>query len=280
MRLPDPRSYGSKNPGATNVLRTGNKARRGAHARRRRAARAGGRASLARACSCIRARSSCGRRCVAASPRSSAISIPVFHRFQGGKGVATAAGVLFGFDAWLGLGTLATFGVIVALLPLCVARVDDRGGVRRLLRLVPQAGGVTDAARSPSWRLLLVWRHQENIQRLVAGTESKLGAKKLRRQIPARPDAEGVAPRQALRAHLQRRGRARSSRRCRCKAPARGRRPRSAGAPPAHSSAARSCRLAPTPPATISRVESGGLESARSTSPPALRRSRRRRRAR
>src|SRR5678815_4065151 len=106
MRLPDPRSYGSKNPGATNVLRTGNRIA----------------AVLTLAGDALK-----GFVAVLlalfylpeAAPYVGVAAFvghvfPLFHRFQGGKGVATAAGVLFGFDPWLGLATIATFAAVAA----------------------------------------------------------------------------------------------------------------------------------------------------------------------
>ena len=169
MRLPDPRSYGSKNPGATNVLRTGNKIA----------------AVLTLAGDALK-----GFVAVLLAllylPESAPYvgvaafvghAFPLFHRFQGGKGVATAAGVLFGFDPWLGLATIATFAVIAAFfryvsLASMVAAVFAVffSWFIRLSDATTLAIAVMAA--------LLVWRHKDNIKRLIAGTESKLGQKK------------------------------------------------------------------------------------------------------
>src|SRR5687768_10137756 len=129
MRLPDPRSYGSKNPGATNVLRTGRKA----------AAILTLLGDAGKGWLAVWLAAQLGGDVPAAGLAVFAGHLlPVFHRFQGGKGVATAAGVLFGFNAWLGLATVATWMAI---------------------------------------GLLLIWRHRDNIARLAAGTESRLGRK-------------------------------------------------------------------------------------------------------
>jgi glycerol-3-phosphate acyltransferase PlsY len=171
MRLPDPRSYGSKNPGATNVLRSGSKA-----AALLTLAGDAGKGWLA---------VWLAERLTGDTPTLAAAGLavflghlfPVFHRFRGGKGVATAAAVLFGFDWRLGLATLAAFAVITAA-----------------SRLVSLASMVAAAfACFFAWYLgldayvvgaiavmaaLIIWRHKQNIGRLVAGNESKLGAKK------------------------------------------------------------------------------------------------------
>src|SRR5438477_7136354 len=169
MRLPDPRSYGSKNPGATNVLRSGSKA----------AAIVtllgdGAKGWLAVWLALLY---------VPEAAPYAALAVflghlfPVYHRFQGGKGVATAAGVLFGIDWRIGLGTLATWVVIAfflrysslaalvaaAFAPFAVALVL---GVNTFFVMVCVISA------------LLVWRHQENISRLIAGTESRIGGKK------------------------------------------------------------------------------------------------------
>src|SRR5262245_62384525 len=105
MRLPDPRSYGSKNPGATNVLRTGRKA-----AAVLTLAGDAGKGWLA-----VWLANHLGGDVPAAGLAVFLGHLyPIFHRFQGGKGVATAAGVLFGFDAWLGLAALGTW-IVIAL---------------------------------------------------------------------------------------------------------------------------------------------------------------------
>lgn len=175
--LPDPRTYGSKNPGATNVLRTGK-----------------------RAIAALTLVGDAAKGFVAVwialvlAPWAAAYAgvavflghlYPVFHRFQGGKGVATAAGVLVGLDAWLGLGTLVTW-ILVALffryssLAALVAALFALFYSVWLFGLAPVTAAVAVIAA------LLVWRHRANIARLVAGTEPRLGQKKA---TPSDPSA-------------------------------------------------------------------------------------------
>ena len=101
---------------------------------------------------------------------------PVFHRFQGGKGVATAAGVLLALDWRVGIGTIATWLIIALFL-----RYSS------LAALVAAAFAPLATAFLLGWQsailvavmsAFLVWRHKGNISRLLAGTEPRLGAKK------------------------------------------------------------------------------------------------------
>jgi acyl phosphate:glycerol-3-phosphate acyltransferase len=168
MRLPDPRSYGSKNPGATNVLRTGRKT-----AAVLTLAGDAGKGWLA-----VWLAAQLGGDVPAAG---FAVFIghlyPLFHRFRGGKGVATAAGVLFGFSAWLGLAALATWIVIalafryssLASLAAAASAPFYAWFLGLETRLVIVAAALA---------LALAWRHRENISRLAAGTESRLGQQK------------------------------------------------------------------------------------------------------
>jgi glycerol-3-phosphate acyltransferase PlsY len=168
MRLPDPRSYGSKNPGATNVLRTGKKT-----AAVLTLAGDAGKGWLA-----VWLAAQLGGDVPAAGLAVFLGHLyPVFHRFQGGKGVATAAGVLFGFDVRLGLAVLVCWIVVAVLFrysslasliaaftaPVCAWFLGADGSVVVVVTAIA---------------LLLAWRHRENIARLAAGTESQLGRKK------------------------------------------------------------------------------------------------------
>lgn len=171
MRLPDPRSYGSGNPGATNVLRSGRKA-----AAVLTLLGDGGKGWLAVWLGGMLAGTSAG-----AAAAGLAVFIghlyPMFHRFRGGKGVATAAGVLLGFQWALGLGTLATWIIIAVFLrysslAALVAALFAVVFSFVLLGVSEQAFAVAIIA------LLLVWRHKANIARLLEGTEPRLGAKK------------------------------------------------------------------------------------------------------
>ena len=171
LRLPDPRSYGSKNPGATNVLRSGSKL-----AALLTLAGDAGKGWLAVWLAWL----------VSADVQTAALAglavflghlFPVFHRFRGGKGVATAAGVLLGFDPWLGLATLVTWGVIVLFF-----RISSLAALIAALFAPFYAwwlfGLQAIPAAALAIALLIVWRHRENIHRLLAGTEPRLGAKK------------------------------------------------------------------------------------------------------
>ncbi len=180
MGLNDPRSYGSKNPGATNVLRSGSKAA----------------AILTLLLDGVKgwlpvalvvfwgSAYGLGAGTVALVGLAAFLGhlYPVFFGFKGGKGVATAAGVLLGISGWLGLAVLLTwlFMAVVfrysSLAALTAALSAPAYYVLgdRLLGSPDRWIAMTVLVMSA----LLIWRHRENIQRLAKGQESKLGAKK------------------------------------------------------------------------------------------------------
>ena len=180
MGLNDPRTYGSKNPGATNVLRSGNKAA----------------AVITLLLDALKGwlpvvavkwwgqAYGLGDGTVALVGLTAFLGhlYPVFFRFQGGKGVATAAGVILGFEPWLGLAALATWLIIAfffrySSLASIVTAVFAPAYFLLGHRVAWNAPGVMVLSLAVMG-LLLVWRHSENINRLIAGTESRLGAKK------------------------------------------------------------------------------------------------------
>jgi glycerol-3-phosphate acyltransferase PlsY len=107
---------------------------------------------------------------------------PVFFRFEGGKGVATALGVLVGISGWLGLATLLTW-IIVAFFFRYSSLASLAAAVFAPLYYILFGGVVwyTDARVGVSIAVmsaLLAWRHKENIKRLIEGKESRLGSGK------------------------------------------------------------------------------------------------------
>jgi acyl phosphate:glycerol-3-phosphate acyltransferase len=180
MGLKDPRTFGSKNPGATNVLRSGSKA----------AAIVTLLLDALKGLLPVLAVRFFGR---AGGLEEGTVAMaglaaflghlwPVFFRFQGGKGVATFIGVVFGIDLMLGIATGATWLIIAfffrysSLASLVAAafapayyllgdRMQWYADPRIALALFVMA-------------MLLAWRHRENIARLLQGKESRLGAKK------------------------------------------------------------------------------------------------------
>ena len=180
MGLNDPRTYGSGNPGATNVLRSGSKAA-AAVTLLLDAAKGWLPVALVQ---WFGSRFGMGDGTVAMVALAAFLGhlYPVFFRFKGGKGVATALGVLLGISVWLGLAVALTWLIIAVFfryssLAALVASVF--APVYYLL-----CSGVVWYAETPiaaaivAMAALLIWRHRENIQRLLAGTESKLGARK------------------------------------------------------------------------------------------------------
>jgi glycerol-3-phosphate acyltransferase PlsY len=174
MGLNDPRSYGSGNPGATNVLRSGNK----------KAAIFTLLFDLLKGLLPVLAVVLWGERIGLDQTSAAWVGLaaflghlwPVFFRFQGGKGVATAAGVLLGLNVLLGLAVLLVW--------LAVAYFTRYSSLAALIAAVAAPvievigwgpSGATLAVLAMS--ALLVWRHQANIGKLLAGKESKLGQK-------------------------------------------------------------------------------------------------------
>ena len=173
FRLPDPRSYGSGNPGATNVLRTGNKAA----------------AALTLAGDAFkgwfavwlasRLGASWGDASLATAGAALAVFLghlyPVFHGFAGGKGVATAAGAAMALSWQLGL-TLAAVWVAVALL----FRMSSLASLVAALAAPPLAlyfiGNWPEAWVLFPIALLLIWRHRANIGKILAGQEHRIGS--------------------------------------------------------------------------------------------------------
>jgi glycerol-3-phosphate acyltransferase PlsY len=168
LGLPDPREEGSKNPGATNVLRLGGK----------KAAAITLLGDMAKGLVPVLVAKGVGVGTEAMATVGLAAFIghlyPVFFQFKGGKGVATALGVLTGFYWLIGVAALVTW-LIVAL----VARISSLAALTASL-LAPAY--VWLALESPALTFatvlmsaLLVWRHQSNIARIMRGEESRIG---------------------------------------------------------------------------------------------------------
>ena len=179
MRLPDPHSYGSGNPGATNVLRTGNKlaavltligdALKGFFAM-------------------MLARILLGDESLTSTLGSWLLCgvviavflghlFPIFHGFKGGKGVATACGILFGINWILGLATLGTWIIVAAFMrysSLAALAAAVFGPIYFVFLFGFQPMGIALLAVC----LLLIWRHRSNIHNLINGKESRIGSKK------------------------------------------------------------------------------------------------------
>lgn len=181
--LADPRSFGSGNPGATNVLRTGNRlatlltllgdAAKGAVA-----------VLLAHAVGPHGFDATMLPMVVASVGLAAFIGhvFPVFLGFKGGKGVATAAGVLLALSPWLGLATLLAW-LVVAVLTRYSSLASVCAGVFAPLAAVWVIGFRAEVVAVAAMSAILVWRHTGNIQRLLAGTEGRIGEKK----APATP---------------------------------------------------------------------------------------------
>jgi glycerol-3-phosphate acyltransferase PlsY len=179
MRLPDPHTYGSGNPGATNVLRTGNKlaavltlfgdALKGYFA-------------------VMLARIMLGDQSLSSTMGSWVLCgvviavflghvFPVFHGFKGGKGVATACGILFGVNVILGLAALGTWIIVATFMrysSLAALAAAVFGPIYFVFLFGFQPMGIALLIVC----LLLIWRHRSNISNLMNGTESRIGSKK------------------------------------------------------------------------------------------------------
>lgn len=180
MGLSDPRSYGSKNPGATNVLRSGSKA----------AAIATLLLDAMKGFVPVVLVKAWGQPHGLEDGTLGLVALaaflghlyPVFFRFEGGKGVATALGALFGIHWVLGLATGGTWLIIAyffrysslaSLSAAVFAPVYYLFG-NRVVWYADKAVAVAIVVMA----MLLIWRHRENINRLVQGKESKLGSGK------------------------------------------------------------------------------------------------------
>jgi glycerol-3-phosphate acyltransferase PlsY len=173
--LADPRTYGSGNPGATNVLRSGKKA---AAALTLFGDAAKGWLAVFLA---IRLSPPDVQYTMLAAAVALAVFLghlfPIFLRFKGGKGVATALGVLLALNVWLGLGALATW-IFMALVfrfsSLSALAAAIGAPIYAMLLGLPQEWVLASGIMS----LLLIWRHKGNIQNLLAGKEAKIGKSK------------------------------------------------------------------------------------------------------
>lgn len=174
MGLSDPRSFGSGNPGATNVLRSGNKL----------AALLTLLGDAAKGWLVVwLARAFADQLGISASEQAAmALAVflghvfSVFLGFKGGKGVATAAGVLLGISPFLGVSILGIWISVAA-----ISRYSSAAALTAAVAAPSLAFYFTD---TPAWVIscalmsaVLVWRHKANIQRLITGTEGKIGKK-------------------------------------------------------------------------------------------------------
>ncbi len=174
MRLPDPHSYGSGNPGATNVLRTGNKL---AAILTLLGDAAKGYVAVVIARVLIGVEIDSWVLPAVAAAAFIGHLFPVFHGFKGGKGVATALGILLAIDWVLGLTTLSTWLIVAVFLrysslAALVSAVFAPIYFMFLFGVQPMAIAIAIMSA------LLIWRHKANIQKLLKGEEGRIGSKK------------------------------------------------------------------------------------------------------
>lgn len=191
MGLADPRGYGSGNPGATNVLRSGNRAA----------------AVLTLVLDALKGyvpvllvrlygpRWGIGETTAAFTGLAAFVGHlwPLFFRFRGGKGVATAAGVLLAVNPLLGAASLATWIIIAAFFRYSsLASIVTAVFAPFYQALIWGLEPVLLALVAMS--LLLIWRHEGNIRKLLAGTESRLGHKAALAAPPAAASSTASRP--------------------------------------------------------------------------------------
>jgi glycerol-3-phosphate acyltransferase PlsY len=180
MGLSDPRTFGSKNPGATNVLRSGSKAA----------------AVITLLLDAAKGwlpvvlvkwfgpDVGLGDGTVALAGLAAFLGhlFPVFFKFEGGKGVATALGVLLGINPWLGLASALTWVILAYFFRYSsLASLGAAGFAPVYYLFGDRVAWYSEKSITLAifvMGMLLAWRHRENINRLFAGTESRLGAKK------------------------------------------------------------------------------------------------------
>jgi acyl phosphate:glycerol-3-phosphate acyltransferase len=180
MKLSDPRSYGSGNPGATNVLRSGNK----------KAAVLTLLGDTLKGYFAVMLVTFLALQFLPLEKDQLLLLIalaslgvflghlyPVFHGFAGGKGVATAAGVLFAINPILGLATLCTWAAIAAFFRYSSAAALAAAIFAPFYYALLFGFNIVTLA-VVALGLLLIWRHRSNIKQLLAGTEPRLGSKR------------------------------------------------------------------------------------------------------
>ncbi len=173
--MPDPRSYGSGNPGATNVLRSGRKAV---------AALTLLGDALKGAAAVLLARWATARYSLPDyTPALAGLAAfaghlwPVFFGFKGGKGVATALGLLLALNPWLGLACAATWLVVFAVTRVSSLSALMAAGLAPVYAWLLE-GNVVQTAAIGGLAVLIFWRHKANIARLLSGEESAFGKRK------------------------------------------------------------------------------------------------------
>ncbi|MDP1557889.1 MAG: glycerol-3-phosphate 1-O-acyltransferase PlsY [Nitrosomonas sp.] len=175
FKLPDPRTYGSRNPGATNVLRSGKKA-----------------------AAVLTLLGDAGKGWLAVFLVQYFVSawgmadeviavvalavflghvFPVFLRFQGGKGVATAVGVLLGLNPWVGFLAMATWVLVVTLWRISSLSALVAAALAPVYAFIFLGYGINTLAVL-IMSLILIWRHKSNIVNLISGKEGRIGEKR------------------------------------------------------------------------------------------------------
>ncbi|RDH83165.1 MAG: glycerol-3-phosphate acyltransferase [endosymbiont of Galathealinum brachiosum] len=171
MGLPDPRTVGSHNPGATNVLRAGGK----------KAAAITLIGDMLKGLTpvLIAVLSDMQNEVIAAAGVAAFLGhiFPLYYGFKGGKGVATILGVLLGINWLLGLGTIAIWLFIAFTIRYSsLSALVAASGSPVLTWFITQSPVITGSVCFMA--ILLIWKHKSNIQNLLSGKEDKIGSKK------------------------------------------------------------------------------------------------------